>query len=71
MVVNIEENINIKNVTGLKKVSSHGNFDLYKNEKDEDHHLLAHKDTGEVHHGFHGKTKDVQHFLKNYEFEGF
>jgi hypothetical protein len=66
-VERIMEATNIKDIAGLKKVSSHGDFDLYKG-KDDDH-LLAHKKTGEVHHGFSGKTKDVQRYLNNYEFE--
>jgi len=63
----VVESTNIKNVSGLKKVSSHGDFDLYKGKGDD--HLLVHRETGEVHHGFSGKTLDVKKFLKNYEFE--
>ena len=62
----VVEATNIKNVSGLKKVSSHGDFDLHKKGDD---HLLVHRETGEVHHGFSGKTLDVKKFLKNYEFE--
>ena len=63
----VVEATNIKNVSGLKKVSSHGDFDLHKGKGDD--HLLVHRETGEVHHGFSGKTLDVKKFLKNYEFE--
>ena len=63
----VAEATNIKNVSGLKKVSSHGDFDLHKGKGDD--HLLVHRETGEVHHAFSGKTLDVKKFLKNYEFE--
>jgi hypothetical protein len=57
---------------GWNKVSSHkdhtGDVFHLHNKPDTDEHVLIHAGTGEIHHGFQGKTKDVQHFLKNYNF---
>ena len=57
---------------GWNKVSSHKDdagetFHLWHKPGSEDH-ALVHGETGEIHHMFGGKTKDVQHFLKNYQF---
>jgi len=57
---------------GWNKISSHkdhtGEMFHLHNKPGTDEHVLVHAGTGDIHHGFHGKTKDVHHFLKNYSF---
>ena len=53
---------------GSYKGSSGDKYHLYHHPKTDDH-FLVHAPTGEIHHGFNGKTKDVKHVIKNYDFE--